>query len=419
MGILQKIKQTFTKRALPFPVSPQWFTLWLAGGGSATGLSLTEEDLLRVSAVYACVNLISNTVASLPVPTYERIEPRGRRRAREHWLYDIIQYEPNEEMSSFDFRKMMQAQLELFGNCYAYIERNGRMEVTSLWPIPAPFVRPFRNEAQELFYEISLPEKSITVLPQRDIFHIRGLSNDAISGYRPLMFAREIAGLALAAEQYGASFFANGAVASGIVEIPGKLSEQAMKNFKESFTQKYAGLGKHHKVLFLESGMKWHQITIQNDNAQFIETRKYQAEEVARFFGVPLHKISSLEKPSYASIEHMAIEFVQDCLRPRLVNWEQQIRRQLLREADKKKYYVEFVIDGLLRGDVASRAQYYSKGRNDGWLSANDIRELENMNPIPPEQGGDAYLINGNMVPITSAAPAQKGGNEEDGKEQP
>lgn len=417
MGILRKISQTLIKRAYPSLISQQWFTSWLSRGASATGINLTEEDLLKVSAVYACVNLISNTVASLPVPTYERIEPRGRKRAREHWLYDVIQYEPNNEMTSFDFRKMMQAQFELFGNCYAYIERNGRMEVTSLWPIPAPFVRPFRNEAQELFYEICLPEKAITVLPQRDIFHIRGLSNDAINGYRPLLFAREIAGLALAAEQYGASFFANGAVSSGIVEIPGKLSEQAMRNFKESFRDKYEGLGKHHKVLFLESGMKWHQITIQNDNAQFIETRKYQAEEVARFFGVPLHKISSLEKPSYASIEHMSIEFVQDCLRPRLVNWEQQIRRQLFREADKKRYYVEFVIDGLLRGDAVSRSQYYSKGRNDGWLSANDIRELENMNPIPEEQGGDAYLINGNMVSITSAGQTQKGGSAEDGKE--
>ncbi|HPZ76957.1 MAG TPA: phage portal protein [Thermosynergistes sp.] len=409
MGIWQGIKRFFNKRASPLAGGPQWFNSWIAGGGeTASGIYLNEEDLLRVSAVYACINLISNTIASLPVPTYERVDPRGRRRAREHWLYDIIQYQPNEEMTSFDFRKMMQAQLELFGNCYAYIVRNGRMEVVAMWPIPAPFVRPFRNDSQDLFYEVSLPDKALTVIPAREMFHIRGLSNDAINGYRPLKFAREIAGLALAAEQYGASFFANGAVASGIVEIPGRLSEQAMKNFKESFRDKYEGLGKAHRVLFLEEGLKWHQITIQNDNAQFIETRKYQTEEVARFFGVPLHKISSLEKPSYASIEHMSIEFVQDCLRPRLVNWEQQIRRQLLRESDKKKYYVEFVIDGLLRGDVASRSQYYSKGRNDGWLSANDIRELENMNPIPAEEGGDAYLVNGNMVAITSVAPIRK-----------
>ncbi|MDD3494216.1 MAG: phage portal protein, partial [Candidatus Thermoplasmatota archaeon] len=168
MGIWQGIKRFFNKRSSPLAGGPQWFNSWIAGGGeTASGIYLNEEDLLRVSAVYACINLISNTIASLPVPTYERVDPRGRRRAREHWLYDIIQYQPNEEMTSFDFRKMMQAQLELFGNCYAYIVRNGRMEVMALWPIPAPFVRPFRNDSQDLFYEVSLPDKALTVIPAR------------------------------------------------------------------------------------------------------------------------------------------------------------------------------------------------------------------------------------------------------------
>ena len=223
--------------------------------------------------------------------------------------------------------------------------------------------------------------------------------------------------LALAAEGYGAGFFGRGAVASGIVELPGKLSEQALENFKKTFQENYGGLSNQHRILFLEQGLKFHQTTIQNDNAQFLETRKYQVEEVARFFGVPPHKIGALERATLSNIEHQSIEFVQDCIRPRAVNWEQQIRRQLLSAEGKKRFYAEYVLDGLLRGDVQSRSQYYKTGRNDGWLSANDIRELENMNPIPVEEGGDAYLINGNMVPITEANQVQEGGDDSNASE--
>ena len=189
------------------------------------------------------------------------------------------------------------------------------------------------------------------------------------------------------------------------MEFPGRLTPEALQQFKESFKEKYEGLGNKHRIIFLEQGLKFNQLTIPNDNAQFLETRKYQVEEVARFFGVPPHKIGALDRATFSNIEHQSMEFVQDCIRPRVVNWEQQIRRQLFRAADKKQYFAEHILEGLLRGDAQSRAAYYRVGRNDGWLSANDIRELENMNPIPPEQGGDEYLINANMVPVRGFHP--------------
>jgi len=401
LGIIQRIKQAIGKRASPGNVGnpPSWLTDFLSGGMSLSGLHITEDDMLKVSAVYACINLISNTIASLPFPVYERKE-RGRERARDHYLYNVLQYEPNPEMTSFDFRKFMQYQLELFGNAYANIVRDNAGRVIEMWPIPAVNVRPRRNSSnQKLVYDVSLPGGEFRTLLDYEILHLRGLG-DGLLGYPPLKYAREIAALALAAEGYGAEFFSNGAVASGIVEMPGKLSDEAKKRFEESFRKQYEGLSNKHRIMFLEEGLKFHQTTIPQENAQFIETRKYQVEEVARFFGVPPHKIASLDRATFSNVEHQSIEFVMDCIRPRAVNWEQAIHRQILRPAEKSKYYAELLLDGLLRGDMSTRAQYYQAGRQNGWLSANDIRELENMNPIPEEEGGDKYLVNGNMISI-------------------
>ncbi len=391
-----------------------WLVRFFSGGQSATGLNVSEDDILRVSAAFACINLISNTIASLPFPVYRRIQPRGKERARDHSLYDVLMYEPNPEMTAFDFRKVMQVQLELYGNAYANIVYDRAGRVVELWPIPTPYVKPLKNDAGYLAgYEISLPGGGTARVMPEEMFHIRGLG-DGVVGFKPLQYAREIIGLALATEEYGAEFFANGAVASGIVEMPGRLSVEAMQKFKEDFRSKYEGLGRRHRVLFLEQGLKFHQLTIQNDNAQFLETRKYQVEEVARFFGVPPHKIGALDRATFSNIEHQSMEFVQDCIRPRVVNWEQQVRRQLFRKSEKKTYFAEFVLAGLLRGDAKTRAEYYHIGRNDGWLSANDIREMENLNPIPAEQGGDDYLINGNMMPIKATAQEKGGGSSAD-----
>lgn len=415
MGIIQRIKGFFQKRSTNSLENPaNWLVRFFAGAQSATGLNISEDDMLRVSAVFSCINLISNTIASLPFPVYRRLQPRGKEKARDHYLYDILMYEPNPEMTAFDFRKTMQVQLELYGNAYANIVYDRAGRVKELWPIPSPYVKVVRTDAGELVgYEIAVPGDGVKRVAPQEMFHLRGLG-DGYVGFKPLQYAREIIGLALATEQYGAEFFANGAVASGIVEIPGRLSPEALEKFKADFRRKYEGLGRQHRILFLEQGLKFHQMTIQNDNAQFLETRKYQVEEVARFFGVPPHKVGALDRATFSNIEHQAMEFVQDCIRPRVVNWEQQVRRQLFREADKGKYFAEFILGGLLRGDAKTRAEYYRVGRNDGWLSANDIRELENLNPIPPEQGGDDYLINANMVPIRAAL-QEKGGETDAG----
>ncbi len=221
MQVWERIKKRINalrgKRASPqgsLSNPPQWLSNFLSGGNlSASGLHITEDDMLKVSAVYACVNLISNTLASLPLPTYRRKDPRGKERARDHYLYDILQYEPNPEMTGFDFRKTMQGQLELFGNAYANIVYDGAGRVKELWPIPSVYVRPRRNASKQLLvYDVFVPDDTPRTLLSYEMFHLRGFG-DGLFGYPPLQYAREIAALALAAEEYGSEFFAHGAVA--------------------------------------------------------------------------------------------------------------------------------------------------------------------------------------------------------------
>lgn len=337
---------------------------------------------------------------------YERTA-EGKEKAVKHPLYKVLHDEPNPEMTSFVFRETMMTHLLLWGNAYAQIIRNGKGEVLGLYPLMPDRMKVDRDNKGQIFYEylvsdgdLNLGKQGTVKLKQTEILHISGLGFDGLVGYSPIAMAKNAIGMAIATEEYGASFFANGATPSGILEYPGTVKDpQAMR---ESWSKGFSGSNSH-KVAILEEGMKYTPISISPNEAQFLETRKFQINEIARIFRVPPHMVGDLEKSSFSNIEQQSLEFVKYTLDPWVARWEQSIVRRLFTEEEKKKYSVKFNVDGLLRGDYQSRMNGYAIGRQNGFMSANDIRELENLDRIPSEDGGDLYLINGNMLPLYRA----------------
>lgn len=381
-----------------------WLADALGGGRSAAGVSVSANTALQSATVFACVRILAETVASLPLIVYRRLG-RGKERAADHYLYPILHDQPNPEMSSFEFREALMGHLALWGNAYAEIERDGAGRVVALWPL-RPDRMSVARENGLLIYRYRLGNGEVT-LPPRSVLHIRGLSGDGIVGYSPIRLAREAIGLALATEEFGARFFGSGARPAAILQHPGKLSEEAQKRLRQSVEEAHSGLSRAHRLMILEEGMQWHQVGIPPEDSQFLQTRSFQVEEIARIYRVPLVLLQHTEKSTSwgTGIEQFMIAFVVHTVRPWLVRWEQAIRRDLFLPGERGTYFAEFLVDGLLRGDVESRYRAYATARQWGWLSANDIRELENMNPI---EGGDVYLTPLNMVPAGSTAGAEE-----------
>lgn len=247
------------------------------------------------------------------------------------------------------------------------------------------------------------------------MLHIPGLGFDGLVGYSPIAMAKNAIGMAIACEEYGAKFFANGAAPGGVLEHPGTIKDP--QRVRESWQSTFGGSGNANKIAVLEEGMKYTPIGISPEQAQFLETRKFQINEIARIFRVPPHMVGDLEKSSFSNIEQQSLEFVKYTLDPWVIRWEQSIQRSLLSSDEKAAYFVKFNLEGLLRGDYQSRMNGYAIGRQNGWMSANDIRELENLDRIPAEDGGDLYLINGNMLPLKNAG-AFANTPTDDGKEE-
>lgn len=381
----------------------EWFKSAFGGGMETTsGVSVTEENAMSSTAVYAAQKVISETMASLPLFTYRRID-KGKEKAHDHYLYDLLHDQPNPEMTSFTFRELMQHHILTWGNAFAEIEWTASGKVRALWPLnPAQTIVERNPQTKELEYTTITPDGQPYKLKRHQVFHIPGLGNGII-GKSPIKMHREAIGLSKATEEFGARFFGNGATPSGIVEYPGKLDDQSYNRFKKDVRESHTGLSKSHKLMILEEGLKYHQVGIPPEDAQFLETRKFQISEIARIYRVPNHMLNDLEKSSFSNIEQQSIEFVVHTLRPWLVRWEQAISTQLLTKKDRKVFHSEFVVDGLLRGDIKSRYESYAIARQNGWMSADDIRNLENQNPLPSGQGGSEYLVNGNMIPINKA----------------
>lgn len=377
-------------------------------GGSSAGKNVNERSAMQMTAVYSCVRILAEAVAGLPLHLYRYKEDGGKERAIANNLYHLLHDEPNKEMSSFIFRETLMTHLLLWGNAYAQIIRNGKGEVIALYPLMPNKMQVDRDENGELYYiytrsfdEAKTMEGVTVYLTPRDVLHIPGLGFDGLVGYSPIAMAKNAIGLAIATEEYGAKFFANGAAPSGVLEHPGTIKDPS--RLRENWNSTFGGSANSGKVAVLEEGMKYTPISISPEQAQFLETRKFQIDEIARIFRVPPHMVGDLEKSSFSNIEQQSLEFVKYTLDPWVIRWEQSLSRALLNEDEKRKYFFKFNLEGLLRGDYESRMSGYAVARQNGWMSANDIRELENMDKIPAEDGGDLYLINGNMLPLNKA----------------
>ncbi|MBS4021716.1 MAG: phage portal protein [Dethiobacter sp.] len=378
-------------------------------GGTTSGKTVNERTAMQTTAVYACVRILAEAVAGLPLHVYQYKTDGSKEKLVSHPLYNLLHNEPNPEMTSFVFRETLMSHLLLWGNAYAQVIRDGRGQVLALYPLLPSKMDIARTASGELTYtyyrdseESRINPDSGTVKLRRDeVLHIPGLGFDGLVGYSPIAMAKNAIGMAMATEEYGASFFANGANPGGVLVHPGVVKDP--KRVRESWNTVYQGSSNAHRIAVLEEGMKFQAIGIPPEQAQFLETRKFQINEIARIFRVPPHMVGDLEKSSFSNIEQQSLEFVKYTLDPWVVRWEQALQQSLLLPSEKTRYFVKFNVDGLLRGDYQSRMSGYATARQNGWMSANDIRQLEDMNRIPAEEGGDLYLINGNMTKLADA----------------
>lgn len=392
-------------------------------GQSAAGKRVNERSSMQITAVYACVRVIAESIASLPLHLYRYNEDGGKEKAIDHPLYFLLHNEPNPEMTAFSFFEVLLTHLLLWGNAYCQIIRNGKGEVVALYPLMADRMDVDRDEKGHIYYEYTMSSDdaptmkgSVVQLQPGDVLHIPGMGFDGLVGYSPIAMAKNAIGISIACEEYGSKFFANGAAPSGVLEHPGTLKDPG--RVRESWTQTFGGSHNANKVAVLEEGMKYTPISISPNEAQFLETRKFQIDEIARIFRIPPHMIGDLEHATFSNIEEMSLEYVQYTLGPWIARLEQSMIRSLLSDAEKGTYFVKFNVDGLLRGNYQSRMQGYAVARQNGWMSANDIRQLENLDMIPDEEGGNLYLINGSMTKLKDAGAFAKKGTEDGENEQ-
>ena len=404
MGILNGL---FKSRDKPQnSIGSGWSFLF---GSTTSGKTVNERTAMQTTAVYACVRILAEAIAGLPLHVYRYRMDGGKERIPQHPLYYLLHNEPNPEMTSFVFRETMMSHLLLWGNAYVQIVRNGRGQAVALYPLLPSKMEVNRAANGELIYtyyrdydESGLNPKGGYVTLRKDgVLHIPGLGFDGLVGYSPIAMAKNAIGVSLATEEYGAAFFANGANPGGVLEHPGVIKD--IQRVKDSWNSAYQGSANAHRVAVLEEGMKFQAIGIPPEQAQFLETRKFQINEIARIFRVPPHMVGDLEKSSFSNIEQQSLEFVKYTLDPWVVRWEQSLQQALILPSEKSSLFIKFNVDGLLRGDYQSRMNGYATGRQNGWMSANDIRELEDMNRISSEEGGDLYLVNGNMTKLADA----------------
>lgn len=364
---------------------------WLTGlfGTSKTGVQVSEDNALTFSAVYAAVRIISETIASIPLNVYQA-DGETRVKAVGHPVQDLLAKAPNSVSSTFTFREAMASNLVLHGNAYAKIEMNAAGRPTALIPL-----NPMKVEVKVIDGEkVYVFDEKHTYLDY-EMLHFVGLSFNGLVGKSPLSMAREAVAIGLAAQEYGARFYSNGANAGGVITAPGRLNTEVVKRLRESWNRAQSGLGSSHSTAILEEGMKYEKIGLDPEAAQFLQSRKFQVNEIARIFRIPPSYLADLENSSTrANTEQQAIQFVRDCITPYVRRMEVELNRKLFRE-DEPNLYAYFTMEGLMRGDQKARYEAYATARQWGWLSVNDIRDLENLNPV---EGGDIYLQPLNMV---------------------
>ena len=388
-----------------------WLLDALGGRQTVSGERVTPEKSLGLAPYYACLRAISEDIGKLPLIVYRSLSPRGKERQRNHPNYRLLHDEPNPEMSSISFRETMTHWALGWGGGVAEIERTERGVPAALWPIHPSRIEIKRDSMRNIIYiirsdDITRERPSPTVLQQRDVLHIHGLGTNGLHGYSIAHLASESIGLGMAAQTFGSAFFGHGATMGLVLEHPGKLEGDAAKNLRRSWAEMHEGSANAYKTVILEEGMKATQTSIPPEQAQFLQTRYFQVEDIARWFRIPPHKIQHLLRSTFSNIEMQALEYVGDTLMPWMIRWEQEIKRKLFRP-DETDLFVEHLVTALLRGDQKARSEFYTKQFSVGAMSPNDIRELENMNPIGP--AGDEYFVPMNLAPIDRVIAGQTG----------
>lgn len=376
----------------------------LFGGGVRTdaGIDVSEMDARQYSAFFNAVYLISSYLGMISLKLYERDENGGKSEIRTHPLFDVLHLRPNPEMSAASLREALQGHILVRGNAYAEIRRNGRGQVNEVWPLDPTQTQLDRTEDGMPFYRI-IAGSEPTRLAFDSVLHIPGLGFDGRRGWSVLKLARDSVGLGLASEKYGSRFFSNSARPSGILTTPEELTDDAKRRLKESWEMSQGGLSQAQRTAVLEQGLEWQSIGMSNEDAQFLELRQHQVEEVARWFNIPPHKIKDLRRATFDNISQEQISFLQDTLQPWLNRWEQAINTQLLTRRERRRgLFAEFNVDTVLRSDPEQRAEMIRTRFQTGTWSPNDVRSLENENPIDSE-AGDSYFVQSNMITLEQA----------------
>jgi HK97 family phage portal protein len=392
------------RQSLERPTTPLSGAALLSAFGaipSASGKYVTPQNAMQIATVYACVRVIAETIGTLPVHVYQRI-PRGRELVTNHPAAKLLDQGPNDEMSPVDLFETLTGHVLLWGNAFAEVNRSPvDGSLREIWPLRPDRTTLVRNSRNALVYQ-SIDDSGQPTRRRSDrILHIRGLSFDGLIGYAPVTLARETLGMAAATADYGARFFANDSRPGGVLQMDGQLSPDAIDRLRASWESAHSTLyGNAHKVAVLENGLTWQAIGMPNDDAQWLETRKYTRSEIAGLFRVPAHVINDLDKATFSNVEQLGQEFATLCIAPWAVRIEKALNKTLFTEGERGNLFVRFNLGGLVRGDIMSRYQAYASARQNGWMTANEIRELEDMNPA---DGGDELLVNGNMIPITQA----------------
>ena len=377
----------------PGPGDDFWYEPFY-GSGSNSGVNVTPDTAMRATAVQACVRVLAETLATLPLKIYERLPDRivengdgtsrivngGKKEATNHPLWDVLHSNPNSWQTSFEWREMMMGHIALRGNAYSEIVPGPRGFADKLIPLHPDRVQVKQLENLRLVYEYTTPQGQRRKFTQDEILHLRLLSTDGILGLSPITMARESIGLSLATERYGARFFKNNATPGGIIMHPGILEKDGRENLKRSW-QAAQGGSQQHSTAVLEEGMKWEKIGMTSEDAQFLETRKFQIADIARVFRVPPHMIGDLEKATFNNIEELSRNFVLYTMMPHAVRWESGLERDLI--LNRRRFFIKFNFNSLLRGNTKVRIEALNKQIAGGWLTRNEARDIEDMNPLP------------------------------------
>lgn len=374
---------------------------WFGGGPTSTGINVTTETAYNSSAFWSAVAIVSGDVASVPLELIKRSAKGDSEPFVDSKTYQLVHDTPNPEMTSLVFREALQSHVLTWGNAYAEIERDGMGRPKALWPLTPDRVVPFRNSRGDVQYRVINVGQTDSILDASDVVHVPGLGFDGLMGYSVIDKARESIGMGLAMQKFGGTFFGNGSTFGGVLSTASPLTQPVKQSIRESIDAVHTGVDRAHKFVILGNGFQYTKLGIPPNDAQFLESRRFEIEEMARWFHMPQHKLNGLDHATFSNIEHLDLEYYKGCLRGWYVRWEQELNRKLISPLERRQQSFRHNVEGFLRGDSASRTAFYQSMFSIGVFSQNMILEKENLNGIGPD--GDTHYVAANMMPIERA----------------